>query len=180
VLAFFLDFFELAFIVVPLIAPVADRLGIDLVWFGVMLAINMQTSFMHPPFGFALFFLRSVAPRKAYLDKLSGRRIEPVTTGQIYWGAVPFLVIQLAMVALVVLFPGLVLQEEPARPVPALAPVSSEPPAGSAARAPIGGLVLPGTPPAIFGAAPIDPSAPTGPVLDLSVPPPSLSAGPAR
>lgn len=62
VLAFFLDFFELSFIVVPLLAPVADKLGIDLVWFGVLLAVNMQTSFMHPPFGFALFFLRSVAP----------------------------------------------------------------------------------------------------------------------
>jgi hypothetical protein len=62
-LAFFLDFFELAFIVVPLLAPVADKLGIDLVWFGVLLAVNMQTSFMHPPFGFALFYLRSVAPQ---------------------------------------------------------------------------------------------------------------------
>jgi GntP family gluconate:H+ symporter len=61
-LAFFLDFFELSFIVVPLLAPVADKLGIDLIWFGVLLAVNMQTSFMHPPFGFALFFLRSVAP----------------------------------------------------------------------------------------------------------------------
>jgi TRAP-type mannitol/chloroaromatic compound transport system permease large subunit len=171
VLAFFLDFFELAFIVVPLIAPVADRLGIDLVWFGVMLAVNMQTSFMHPPFGFALFFLRSVAPREAYLDKLTGKRTEPVTTGQIYWGAVPFLVIQLAMVALVVLFPGLVLHEEPARPAPPLAPVSREAWTGGALP---GGLMLPGTPPAIPGAPPVDPRAPTAPVLDLSVPPPSL------
>ena len=63
VLAFFLDFFELAFIIVPLLGPVADKLGIDLIWFGVILAVNMQTSFMHPPFGFALFYLRSVAPR---------------------------------------------------------------------------------------------------------------------
>jgi TRAP-type mannitol/chloroaromatic compound transport system permease large subunit len=62
-LAFFLDFFELSFIVVPLLAPVAEKLGIDLIWFGVLLAVNMQTSFMHPPFGFALFYLRSVAPR---------------------------------------------------------------------------------------------------------------------
>ncbi len=62
ILAFFLDFFELAFIVVPLLGPVADKLGIDLIWFGVMLGVNMQTSFMHPPFGFALFYLRSVAP----------------------------------------------------------------------------------------------------------------------
>src|SRR5881394_4018912 len=61
-LAFFLDFFELAFIIVPLLAPVADKLGIDLIWFGVLLGVNMQTSFMHPPFGYALFYLRSVAP----------------------------------------------------------------------------------------------------------------------
>src|SRR5258708_37202009 len=73
-LAFFLDFFELSFIVVPLLAPVADKLGIDLVWFGVLLAVNMQTSFMHPPFGFALFFLRSVAPAKAYVDKVTDRK----------------------------------------------------------------------------------------------------------
>jgi TRAP-type mannitol/chloroaromatic compound transport system permease large subunit len=65
VLAFFLDFFELSFIVVPLLAPVADKLGIDLVWFGVLLAINMQTSFMHPPFGFALFYLRR-SPRSRW------------------------------------------------------------------------------------------------------------------
>jgi TRAP-type mannitol/chloroaromatic compound transport system permease large subunit len=108
VLAFFLDFFELAFIVVPLLAPVADKLGIDLIWFGVLLAVNMQTSFMHPPFGFALFYLRSVAPRSEYLDKVTGARTAPVTTGQIYWGAVPFIVLQLIMVAVVLAFPGLV------------------------------------------------------------------------
>src|SRR4051812_39642628 len=72
-LAFFLDFFELAFIIVPLLAPVADKLGIDLIWFGVLLGVNMQTSFMHPPFGFALFYLRSVAPTKEYVDKLTGK-----------------------------------------------------------------------------------------------------------
>jgi tripartite ATP-independent transporter DctM subunit len=108
VLAFFLDFFELAFIIVPLLAPVADKLGIDLIWFGVLLAVNMQTSFMHPPFGFALFYLRSVAPANSYLDKISGKPIAPVTTGQIYWGAVPFVVIQVIMVAIVIAFPGLV------------------------------------------------------------------------
>lgn len=108
VLAFFLDFFELAFIIVPLLVPVADKLGIDLIWFGVLLAVNMQTSFMHPPFGFALFYLRSVAPAKAYLDKITGKTIAPVTTGQIYWGAVPFVVIQVIMVAIVIAFPGLV------------------------------------------------------------------------
>ncbi|MBO4119484.1 TRAP transporter large permease subunit [Cupriavidus gilardii] len=94
-LAFFLDFFELAFILVPLVGPVADKLGIDLIWFGVLLAVNMQTSFMHPPFGFSLFYLRSVAPRS-------------VKTSDIYWGSVPFVVIQLIMVALIIIFPGLV------------------------------------------------------------------------
>ncbi|HEX9179700.1 MAG TPA: TRAP transporter large permease subunit [Burkholderiales bacterium] len=94
-LAFFLDFFEIAFIVIPLLAPAAEKLGIDLVWFGVMLGVNMQTSFMHPPFGFALFYLRSVAPPQ-------------VRSGDIYWGAVPWVLIQLVMVALVIAFPELV------------------------------------------------------------------------
>jgi len=95
VLAFFLDFFEIAFIIVPLLAPVAAKLGIDLVWFGVLLGVNMQTSFMHPPFGFALFYLRSVAPKS-------------VRTADIYWGAVPFLLIQVVMIAIVLAFPQLV------------------------------------------------------------------------
>ncbi len=108
VLAFFLDFFELSFIVIPLLAPVADKLGIDLVWFGVLLAVNMQTSFMHPPFGFALFYLRSVAPNEDYIDKVTNQPVAKVTIGQIYWGAVPFVVIQLIMVSLIIAFPGLV------------------------------------------------------------------------
>ena len=108
VLAFFLDFFELSFIVVPVLAPIADKMGIDLVWFGVLLAINMQTSFMHPPFGFALFYLRSVAPDKPYVDSHTGKTMEPVTTMQIYKGAIPFLVLQLSMVAILIAFPGLV------------------------------------------------------------------------
>jgi len=94
-LAFFLDFFEIAFILVPLLAPVAMKLGIDLVWFGVLLGVNMQTSFMHPPFGFALFYLRSVAPKE-------------VRTSDIYWGAVPFVLIQIVMIVLVLSFPQLV------------------------------------------------------------------------
>jgi tripartite ATP-independent transporter DctM subunit len=100
VLAFFLDFFEIAFIAVPLLAPVAAKLGIDPIWFGVMLAVNMQTAFMHPPFGFALFYLKSVAPKG-------------VRTSDIYWGAIPFLVIQLAMVATVLAFPAIVLRDTP-------------------------------------------------------------------
>lgn len=107
-LAFFLDFFELAFIIVPLLGPVADSMGIDLIWFGILLAVNMQTSFMHPPFGFALFFLRSVAPREDYVDSVTGKTIKRVTTGDIYWGSVPFIVIQVLMVAAVLMFPGMV------------------------------------------------------------------------
>jgi tripartite ATP-independent transporter DctM subunit len=109
VLAFFLDFFELAFIVIPLLGPAAEHLGIDLIWFGVILGVNMQTSFMHPPFGFALFYLRSVAPRERYIDRVTKKAMEPVTTGQIYWGAVPFVVIQAAMVLLVIAFPSMVM-----------------------------------------------------------------------
>jgi tripartite ATP-independent transporter DctM subunit len=108
VLAFFLDFFELSFIVIPLLGPVAEKLGIDLIWLGVLYGVNMQTSFMHPPFGFALFYLRSVAPAKDFTDKLTGRLTARVTTGQIYWGAVPFVLIQVIMVSLIIAFPGIV------------------------------------------------------------------------
>jgi tripartite ATP-independent transporter DctM subunit len=108
-LAFFLDFFEIAFIVVPLLAPAAERIGIDLIWFGIILSVNMQTAFMHPPFGFALFYLRSVAPRDWYTDRVTGKRMAPVTTGQIYWGSVPFVIIQVIMVAIVIMFPGMVM-----------------------------------------------------------------------
>ncbi len=94
-LAFFIDFFEIAFIMVPLLAPVAHKLGIDLVWFGVLLGVNMQTSFMHPPFGFSLFYLRSVAPKE-------------VKTTEIYWGSIPFVIIQVIMVGLLIAFPGLI------------------------------------------------------------------------
>jgi TRAP-type mannitol/chloroaromatic compound transport system permease large subunit len=109
VLAFFLDFFELSFIIIPLVGPVADKLGIDLIWFGVLLGVNMQTSFMHPPFGFALFYLRSVAPAKDYLDKITKKMTPRVTTGQIYWGAVPFVLIQIIMIGLVIAFPQMVM-----------------------------------------------------------------------
>src|SRR5438067_9229473 len=116
-LAFFLDFFEIAFIVIPLIGPAAEKLGIDLIWFGVVLGVNMQTSFMHPPFGFALFYLRLVAPRDSYLDRVSGKLTEPVTTGQIYWGAVPFVLIQCLAVAAVIGFPALVMHYKGTTPL---------------------------------------------------------------
>ena len=109
VLAFFLDYFELAFIVIPLLGPAAEHLGIDLIWFGVILGVNMQTSFLHPPFGFALFYLRSVAPRESFLDRITGKLTPGVTTGQIYWGAVPFVLIQLLAVISVIMFPSMVM-----------------------------------------------------------------------
>ncbi|GEM87463.1 C4-dicarboxylate ABC transporter [Meiothermus granaticius NBRC 107808] len=94
-IAFFLDYFEIAFIIIPLIGPVAESLGINLVWFGVMIGVNLQTSFMHPPFGFALFYLRSVAPPS-------------LKTSSIYWGAIPFVLIQLIMVFFVIFNPWIV------------------------------------------------------------------------
>src|SRR5260221_4502945 len=93
VIAFFLDFFEIAFIIVPLLAPVATKLGIDLIWFGVLICANIQTSFMHPPFGFALFYLRGIAP-------------PPVKTSAIYCGAIPWVLLQLLLRCIVILWPG--------------------------------------------------------------------------
>jgi hypothetical protein len=100
-LAFFLDFFEIAFIILPMLGPVADKMGIDLVWFGVLLCVNMQTSFMHPPFGFALFYLRGIA------DTLfKEKRIEkPVFSNDIYMGAIPWVLMQVMLVAVVIFVP---------------------------------------------------------------------------
>jgi tripartite ATP-independent transporter DctM subunit len=92
ILAFFLDFFEIAFIVIPLLAPVALKLGIDLIWFGVLICVNMQTSFMHPPFGFALFYLRGIAPPQ-------------IKSKDIYLGAIPWVIMQLILVGIVIAFP---------------------------------------------------------------------------
>ena len=108
VLGMFIDFFEIAFIVVPLLAPVAAKMDIDLIWFGVILAMNLQTSFLTPPFGFALFYLRSVAARSDYTDVVTKRRIPAVTTAQIYKGSIAFIILQLIMVTVVLLNPTLV------------------------------------------------------------------------
>ncbi len=102
VLAFFLDFFEIAFIIIPLLAPVAQKLGIDLVWFGVMLCVNMQTSFMHPPFGFALFYLRGISDT-LYKNKAIAK---PIQSRDIYMGAIPWLLMQLVLVGVVIFWPG--------------------------------------------------------------------------
>ena len=109
ILGMFIDFFEIAFIVIPLLAPVAESLDINLIWFGVLLAMNMQTSFLTPPFGFALFYLRSVAAREDYTDKVTGERIPAVTTSQIYKGSIAFIILQLIMVAVILFNPQLVM-----------------------------------------------------------------------
>jgi TRAP-type mannitol/chloroaromatic compound transport system permease large subunit len=121
-LAFFLDYFEIAFIVIPLLAPVAAKLGIDLIWFGVLLGANLQTSFMHPPFGFALFYLRSVAPKE-------------VKSSDIYWGALPWVGLQLILVAIIIFWPGLVTNFIDRGPAPGLSTPAIEQPATPATPA---------------------------------------------
>ncbi|MCM5680280.1 TRAP transporter large permease subunit [Schlegelella sp. S2-27] len=108
VLGMFIDFFEIAFIVIPMLAPVAAKMDIDLIWFGVIIAMNLQTSFLTPPFGFALFYLRSVAPKSDYVDRITGKLIPAVSTPQIYKGSIAFIIIQVVMVATIIAFPGLV------------------------------------------------------------------------
>ena len=204
-LAFFLDFFELAFIIVPLLKPAAEaifktspeaiaiakNLGfavasttdptgaivetiVDVtpfvIWFGVLLSINMQTSFMHPPFGFALFYLRSVAPKEDYTDRVTGEKIAPITTGQIYWGALPFLFIQLAMVALVLAMPSLVMGYKTAETRPE-SQIERTPSGLSDDQLRGKRFALPPTPPA-FDETPNQRFEGAGaPTLDLSTPP---------
>ena len=118
VLGCFIDFFEIAFIVIPLLAPVAEKILPELVpgmspdqvmiWFGVIIAMNLQTSFLTPPFGFALFYLRSVAPKRDYKDRVTGQNIPAVTTSEIYKGSIAFIVLQLIMVVAVIAVPSLV------------------------------------------------------------------------
>lgn len=100
-LAFFLDFFEIAFIILPMLAPVAEKMGIDMVWFGVLLCVNMQTSFMHPPFGFALFYLRGISDT-LFKSKSIPRKIE---SRDIYLGSIPWVILQLLLVVIVIFFP---------------------------------------------------------------------------
>jgi TRAP-type mannitol/chloroaromatic compound transport system permease large subunit len=109
ILGMFIDFFEIAFIVVPLLVPVAESMDINLIWFGVLLAMNLQTSFLTPPFGFALFYLRSVAPREDFRDKVTNQLIKGVRTAEIYKGSIAFIIIQLVMVGVIMFFPGLVI-----------------------------------------------------------------------
>jgi TRAP-type mannitol/chloroaromatic compound transport system permease large subunit len=119
ILGCFIDFFEIAFIVIPILAPVAEKIlpemlpGVPvdavMIWFGVVIAMNLQTSFLTPPFGFALFYLRSVAPKTDYKDRITGETIPAVTTGQIYKGSIAYIILQLIMVAAVIAYPQLVI-----------------------------------------------------------------------
>ena len=118
ILGCFIDFFEIAFIVIPILAPVAEKILPGLVpgmtadqamiWFGVIVAMNLQTSFLTPPFGFALFYLRSVAPKNDYKDRITGENIPSVKTSEIYKGSIAFIVLQVIMVAAIIAFPNLV------------------------------------------------------------------------
>ncbi|HJR20127.1 MAG TPA: TRAP transporter large permease subunit [Dongiaceae bacterium] len=145
ILGCFIDFFEIAFIVIPLLAPVAVKFGIDLVWFGVILGVNMQTSFLTPPFGFALFYMRSVAPAAAWFDKVSKRTIAGVSTVQIYRGAVAFIILQAIMIVVVLVFPRLSIPDAG----PAVDPSTIE-----IELPPLGGEDQPELPPLDFGQPP--------------------------
>ena len=189
ILGCFLDFFEIAFILIPLLAPVAEKLGIDLIWFGVLIGINLQTSFLTPPFGFSLFYLRSIAPAGEWLDKVTGRTLPGVSTPAIYKGALPFILINALMIAIVMAFPGLVTRYKgdvrpPMDPAEFRLQIPTFGGEGGMSLPPLGGnsgtgqpndafglppLGLPGTAP---GAAPApDATAPAPPTVDLSQPP---------
>ena len=120
-LGLFLDFFEIAFVLLPLLAPVAQSLGIDLVWLGIVVAVNLQASFITPPFGFSLFFLRGAAPRSDTIDPDSGRTMPGISTNDIYIGTLPFVAVQLLVLGLLIAWPTLVLRESTAAPLDAAA-----------------------------------------------------------
>ena len=159
ILGCFLDFFEIAFIMVPLLAPVAEKLGIDLVWFGIILGINLQTSFLTPPFGFSLFFLRSIAPNGPWVDKVTGRTMSGVKTLEIYKGVLPYIIIQFCMILIVIAFPGLVMTYKSGHPTVDPDSIKIEVPGGPSGSG--GGMTLPplggdgslggGLPPLNFG-----------------------------
>jgi TRAP-type mannitol/chloroaromatic compound transport system permease large subunit len=190
VLACFLDYFEIAFIMVPLLMPVAQSLGIDLVWFGIIISVNLQTSFLTPPFGFSLFFLRSIAPANSWLDKITGKKIAGIRTAEIYRGAIPFIIIQIIVIFAVIFFPGLVMHYKSDQPVVDTSTIQIEIPGGPGAS----GMALPplggsggapslGLPPLNLGgpggsSAPAQPSFGLPP-LNLGGEAPAQPAGPA-
>ena len=173
ILGCFLDFFEIAFIMVPLLAPAAEKLGIDLIWFGIILGINLQTSFLTPPFGFSLFYLRSIAPASEWRDAVTGRLMPRVRTTEIYKGAVPYIVIQVLVILLVIAFPGLVTHYKSASTVdPATIDIEIPGFGGQGLGGPPSmGLPPLGSPPPA-GQPPAEQPAPAAPAApDLSQPP---------
>jgi TRAP-type mannitol/chloroaromatic compound transport system permease large subunit len=163
-LGFFIDFFEIVFILIPLLVGPAEALGIDLIWFGVMISMNLQTSFLTPPFGFSLFYLRSVAAKRDYVDKITGATINGIDTMNIYRGVVPFILIQVAMVLFVALYPQVVLHYRDQQ-------VKIDP---AKVEDALRNLTIPGLGP--------DPGAPGGlPGLGpLNIPPPPVIPAPSR
>ena len=169
ILGCFLDFFEIAFILVPLLAPVAAKLGIDLIWFGVILGVNLQASFLTPPFGFSLFYLRSVAPANDWVDQRTGRRMPAIRTGAIYRGAVPFIAMNVVTILLIIAFPYLVTHYKSK-------PVATPPPASTQVTPPSdGGLGLP----PMGGAVQGDGGLGLPPLAPLGTPGAGAGAGPA-
>jgi TRAP-type mannitol/chloroaromatic compound transport system permease large subunit len=143
ILGFFLDFFEIAFILIPLLIAPAQTLGIDLIWLGVIIGVNLQTSFLTPPFGFALFYLRSVAAKVPYLDKVTGKKMDGIRTGEIYKGAIAFICLQVVMIFAVVLFPQMVMHYKGPVVDPSTVEITVP---GFAPMAPGGGGATPGLP----------------------------------
>jgi TRAP-type mannitol/chloroaromatic compound transport system permease large subunit len=146
ILGCFLDFFEIAFIIVPLLIAPAEAFGIDLIWLGVIIGMNLQTSFLTPPFGFALFYLRSVAAKVPYVDKITGARMEPVKTGQIYSGSVAFIGVQIVMIAVVVMFPQMVMHYKGVQIDPSTVTITAPPLRTLGAPGGIGGAPQLGAP----------------------------------
>jgi TRAP-type mannitol/chloroaromatic compound transport system permease large subunit len=195
ILGCFLDFFEIAFIVVPLLVGPAEALGIDLIWLGIILGINLQTSFLTPPFGFALFYLRSIAPTRPWKDEVTGHKVEGVKTTQIYKGVLPYIVIQFIAILIVIFYPRLVTHyKDDVAPVN-LDDVQIQLPGMGAPQAPSGLPSLPGLPgqngngqpsgglPGLPGGLNLDGAPPSGlgdqsggsaPSMGLSGPPPGL------
>ncbi|KPF46265.1 TRAP transporter large permease subunit [Rhizobium sp. AAP43] len=185
ILGCFLDFFEIAFIMVPLLVPVAESHGIDLVWFGIILGINLQTSFLTPPFGFSLFYLRSVAPEGQWKDKVTGHTRPGIKTLDIYKGVLPFIVIQFLMIMVVIAFPGLVMHYKGTAGTADPSTIQIQVPSG-------GGLSLPplgsgtgtapsfGLPPPSFGGQPATPGTSVAPAApSLGLPPPDFGGAQA-
>jgi tripartite ATP-independent transporter DctM subunit len=167
VIAFFLDFFEIAFIIIPLVAPVAEKLGIDLIWFGVLLCANIQTSFMHPPFGFALFYLRGIAPPE-------------VKSSDIYWGSIPWIIMQLMLVAILIIWPGTVTSMlKSTKDIDISKATFTLPPLnmGAGSSSPFGAAPSFGSPPPGLGGLPPGLSPPPG-LTPPSIPVPSAPAIP--